>query len=769
MADVKFIITVDSKGAVTEVKQVNQAVDEMKGATTGASTGIGSMMKGLVLGAAAVMAMRAAIRGLTTFMKESVEGAIAQEDAIKQLEARLQSTGGVAGITKEQLLGMASGLQNVTTFGDETIMSAQGLLLTFTKIGKEVFPAALETVLDMSQALGQDLKSSSVQLGKALNDPILGVTALSRVGVQFTEDQKGMIKSLVDSGDTMGAQKLILQELQTEFGGASRAAAETFGGSLKQLSNIWGDVKESVGDAIIKNDEIKKGIKDFSKTLEENKDEVSLFFSGLVEAAMAAAKVVGVLAKGIKGLLDTIAGSSDYDEVVDSMTAHNKVMYDGVSAVGFFRDAKKEEILTLLESIKMQEKYGRDVKAMFQAIARGEEGEALKNLYLGIKGTQEEMAISSRNEVAPAIEYVTEIVASFLPHGKAHQAVIHDGKLAWIDMLDVMKQAPAIISNFPLTAIPAARDVADAWKTAQGEMQAAVEYTGEVNTEVTTVIKSDWAIALERIQDKWTTELGQMLSGAKSFKDGVSAVLKEMKQQFFDIIAQMITKWITGFVSKVVSSAASLGTSVTGGVADLAKDLAGAVASFNPAGLVAGAVGGLVGGLATALFGEKTKGSIDASNRLLELIEAHTLETKDFLFIDIRKELLQNMQGKMDHGIDIGDAQVALLQTIADNSTVMAKALKNIVPAATEADFYTRGPTLIMAGEKQVERVTVQNAMSPSRFPGGQAQAAGPLYLQANVYLDSQKVAEGISPAITDLMSRGIIRVDMQALNRVET
>ena len=63
-------------------------------------------------------------------------------------------------------------------------------MLTFTGVGKDVFPQAIQTVLDMSQALGQDLKSSTVQLGKALNSPIDGITALSRVGVSFTDAQK---------------------------------------------------------------------------------------------------------------------------------------------------------------------------------------------------------------------------------------------------------------------------------------------------------------------------------------------------------------------------------------------------------------------------------------------------------------------------------------------------------------------------------------------------------------------------------------------------
>lgn len=81
-------------------------------------------------------------------------------------------------------------MQSVTTYGDETVIEAQALLLTFTKIGKETFPQALESTLNVATAMGTDLKSAALQVGKALNDPVLGMTALSRSGIQFTEDQK---------------------------------------------------------------------------------------------------------------------------------------------------------------------------------------------------------------------------------------------------------------------------------------------------------------------------------------------------------------------------------------------------------------------------------------------------------------------------------------------------------------------------------------------------------------------------------------------------
>jgi hypothetical protein len=142
---------------------------------------------------------------------------------------------------------MAASLQEVTTFGDEAILAGQEMLLTFTAIGEETFPRATETMLDMATVFKTDAKNAAIQLGKALNDPILGITALSRVGVRFTEQQKAQIKAMMDVNDVAGAQKIILDELAVETGGAARAAAETLSGKMKQLKNSFGDASEELG------------------------------------------------------------------------------------------------------------------------------------------------------------------------------------------------------------------------------------------------------------------------------------------------------------------------------------------------------------------------------------------------------------------------------------------------------------------------------------------------------------------------------------------
>ena len=191
------------------------------------------------------------VGALTAAFAKSVQLANAQIAAETQLATVLESTGHAAGLSAQQMKDHASALQSVTTFGDEAIIEMQALLATFTNIGGAQFQGATEAILDVSVAMGQDLKTSAIQVGKALNDPIAGLGALRRVGIQFTDSQEAMIKSMVELGDTAGAQQMILDELGRQFGGQAQAQANTFAGQMQQVSNTIGDLGETIGFALL--------------------------------------------------------------------------------------------------------------------------------------------------------------------------------------------------------------------------------------------------------------------------------------------------------------------------------------------------------------------------------------------------------------------------------------------------------------------------------------------------------------------------------------
>ena len=195
----------------------------------------------LAAGAAGIGAMVQTLRiGTAEFME--------QQKVAAQTGAVLKSTGGIANVTAKQIGSLSTALMKKSGVDDEAIASGQNLLLTFTKIrnetgkGNDIFDQATVATLDLSVAMGKDLNSSAILVGKALNDPVKGATALSRAGVQLTQSQKDQIEAFVESGRVLEAQKIILRELTTQFGGSAEAAGKTLPGQLNILKQTFNNL-----------------------------------------------------------------------------------------------------------------------------------------------------------------------------------------------------------------------------------------------------------------------------------------------------------------------------------------------------------------------------------------------------------------------------------------------------------------------------------------------------------------------------------------------
>lgn len=206
---------------------------------------------------AAVAAGAFAVNGIKDYISEG----IAALNRISQIEGQtaavIKSTGNAANVTADSISGLAQSIERVTGIEAESVQEGQNLLLTFTNIkngvgaGNDVFNQATNTLVDMATAMGGDAKSSAVQLGKALNDPVKGISALSKVGVTFTDVQKAQIEGFVAGGDAASAQKVILEELNKEFGGSAAAFGESGAGAMAKLQNELGNVQEAVATGVL--------------------------------------------------------------------------------------------------------------------------------------------------------------------------------------------------------------------------------------------------------------------------------------------------------------------------------------------------------------------------------------------------------------------------------------------------------------------------------------------------------------------------------------
>jgi hypothetical protein len=335
-----------------DAKQFLAEVNKVQGANKGMT---GSFLKAQI----AFAAIQQGFRVLTGFVKDSVTAFNKQAQVEAQLNQVLKSTGHAAGITADEVKKMAAGFQQVTKFGDEAVLGAENVLLTFTKIGKDVFPDATEIVLDMSTALGQDLKSSAIQVGKALQDPVLGATALRRVGVNLSKSQADLIKQLVNTGRAAEAQALILKELQTEFGGSARAAGETFAGALARLQNNFGDVQEDIGALITSGmqpfvqmaNEMVKGISDFLNSAEGIKT-VTTVLKGVGAVFITVQNIAKAAFNTLSEIGKSFADLFDFGESTKGMAVFNMVLSNVTAAVAVLFEVGKKLIDSVFKAIK---------------------------------------------------------------------------------------------------------------------------------------------------------------------------------------------------------------------------------------------------------------------------------------------------------------------------------------------------------------------------------------------------------------------------------
>jgi Phage-related protein len=268
-----------------------------------------------------------AVMQVKNLATESVKLYDVQKQAEGQLRASLISTRNTAGKTFKELTEMAAGLQKKTTFGDEEIIKAQSLLLTFKGVGGAIYDKAIPAILDLSTKMGQDLQSSTIQIGKALQDPIMGMSTLRRVGIQLSDQQQAQVKKLVESGHMQQAQMVILNELNSEFGGSSEMAAKAGLGAMKQLHNMWGDIKEKIGGAVLAElNLIMPKLKRLVEWIDENRH--SLFNLAKVVGIATAVYVAFKLALDIRS---TIIGTVG---MISSLATHIATFAKIVAVVG---------------------------------------------------------------------------------------------------------------------------------------------------------------------------------------------------------------------------------------------------------------------------------------------------------------------------------------------------------------------------------------------------------------------------------------------------
>ncbi|WP_081311639.1 phage tail tape measure protein [Pseudomonas putida] len=249
-----------------------------------------------------------------------------------QLSAVLRSTGESAGFNRDQLNDMADAMEKTTTFSGGDINQAQTTLLAFSGVVGNQFNRALQAAADMAARTGMSVKDAAETIGRALDVPSKGLTALSKQGFRFTDEQKKMALAMESTGNVAGAQGIILQSLEESYGGAAAAARDTFGGAMEALQNTISGLLTGEGSLTAAKDVVEA----LNKVLGSPEAKVAL-----EATAKAAVVLAGVLSVRLAAAAATAAASfvrvqydtARYQATLATMAGVSRTAAAGITAM----------------------------------------------------------------------------------------------------------------------------------------------------------------------------------------------------------------------------------------------------------------------------------------------------------------------------------------------------------------------------------------------------------------------------------------------------
>ncbi len=656
----------------------------------GKSLGRVGKYAGLALGGAA-------LGGIAVTLKAGISEWTESAKVAAQTGAVLKSTGGEAGVTAKQIDALAGSIQRKSGMDDEAIQSGENLLLTFTNIrneagkGNDIFNQTTQIMADMSTALGQDVKSSAIQLGKALNDPVKGVTALQRVGVSFTAGQKATIKSLVDSGRQMDAQKLILGELNKEFGGSAAAAGKTLPG---QLNILKGSFENLAGTLVGK-------------------------------AAPSLTKFVGFLnEKGVPaigqafGKISEVAGpalSSLFDTFKKAIPVILGVLGPLVQTIG-------EKLIPIFQSLL--EVGGKAISAIGDVIRAN--GPQLQLIFENLGTVISNLA----KIVLPILEIAfTKILPAAL-RVLIPALVITTGALAKVsDVARVVAQVlTAILKPVIAALVPVVTAVANAFTTAWGKVSAAVQAAwrlvkpiidgivqvikGMVNI-VVGILTGDWArawsglkqaamggwnvlkawlLGLPAVVYGWAVQIGEKI--IRGIGDGISGLVGWLLGQAGNVVGQVKDK-LEFWHSPPEAYGKDLGERLVGGIGEGIKSKTSEVAK-KAADMVEAAKSAVEA--AASDFGSAFDGLASAADAAFDKITSN-FQTKTEKLIAKQDEA----RAKAERQAALSTAQSGLATAMAGGDPEEIKAAQQAVTDAILAINRARDEKIAAQERKQYE------------------------------------------------------------------
>jgi len=505
----------------------------------------------------AAVAVGAAVLGASVVMIKAVA---AQETAEAKLGAVISSTGGAANISKKNMIAYAASLQKVTTFADDAIIAGEALLATFVDIKGQVFKETIAVALDMATVVGQDLRQSLIQLGKAFNDPITGMTALRRTGVSFTNSERDMIATLQKTNRLVEAQGELMKVLEMQFGGAAAEAADTLGGKIAQLKNEFGDLLEKLAGSVGFRDFVEQ-LRTVIEMLGEGPSALADFAQGLADVGWAAMRVVDWFGEiratwdALKGLIGEKTAARMTKRMNDTQAAYRAAVTKG--------EATSRRLLILARQA-----------ARAQEAAVGKQGEWIRGEVAGLERKvklQDAMRKATlkkeeevRKEAENAAKFQTDVLDKIADSKRtSEQRAIAAAKKTADEMRKIAKatgQDVVAINEWEAAEVQKIRDKVEA------SFAAKIDTNKEKATELGDALKEAMSVTPEWVglQDLYK----RMATASKSDKQGRIANILEQQKKIEEegvVLARKQTDTLEAIRAELAAGSGPGGTGIAAG------------------------------------------------------------------------------------------------------------------------------------------------------------------------------------------------------------
>tara|TARA_R100001086_G_scaffold249211_1_gene188237 strand:- start:11 stop:2005 length:1995 start_codon:yes stop_codon:yes gene_type:complete len=480
----------------------------------------------------------AAFIGFGLALKKTVSAGTAAQTQLLKLDAILKATGDSAKLTSQEIQQLAVDIGRDTLASVQGVRDAAGVLLTFRSITGDTFREALRLSQDLAAVGFGSIKTASLQLGKALEEPEIGLSALRRVGVSFTEEQKELIKVLSLTGETAKAQALILKALKEQVGGAGEGAAGGLAGAID--------------------------------TLGEN---FTLFF----ERSRTGRKIINNLTRAFLGLANALGEKIvPFRELPEDLEELDKLLFDNIDKVHKLSDELREAIKNKSKFFDSGEAKKNRSELLFNIQILNEENESIRKKVEILKKE------NSEKEKARKIDKTIDETNAKLARGTKRR--IEDLRIKEKDKLltqELRKLEDALISKLGEGPIARAKIIAiiDEEKKKRQELtelqRQEIEALERVKSISTGIGKS-----FEDAGRKITDAFIEGKSGALDFKAILRELLIDIQKTVIQVIfLDRLKKSITGVISNVLGGAVPSATPANTFDLDQAGRIRGGIAT----------------------------------------------------------------------------------------------------------------------------------------------------------------------------------------------